>query len=214
MLGLMSSIVMMLFEKDQVENELLKCLLEAYEYEKGIAGIDRRMFQVLVETEADTSLLNYGMFASIQRSVSEYITAIKALENNLLFESIFEGKDDGQTFGTVTRTENQNSILTEMDEIVSHKTLVSDQKEGNHKDEDEATVSQIEDETVLGLRKTELTDRNGQRIEGKLLKIVKTQVLEGNQVINECLKYWLKVFKKEEETVVNEDDMFLLIKET
>ena len=53
------------FEKDQVESELLKCLLEASEYEKWIADIDRRMFQVLVETEADTSLLNYVMFSSI-----------------------------------------------------------------------------------------------------------------------------------------------------
>ena len=75
-------------------------------------------------------------------------------------------------------------------------------------------MSQIGDETILGLRNTELTDRNGQRIEGKLLKIVKTEVLEGNQVINKCLKYWLKVFKQEEEIVVNEEDMFLVIKET
>ena len=59
------------FEKAQLENELLKCLLKAPEYEKGIAGIDRRMFQVLVETKAYTSLLNYGMFASIQRSASK-----------------------------------------------------------------------------------------------------------------------------------------------
>ena len=28
-------------------------------------------------------------------------------------------KNDGQAFGTVTRIENQNSILTERDEIVS-----------------------------------------------------------------------------------------------
>ena len=39
-------------------------------------------------------------------------------------------------------------------------------------------------------------------------------MLEGNQVINECLKYWLKVFKQEEEIVVNEEDMFLVIKDT
>ena len=78
---------------------------------------------------------------------------------------------------------------------MSHKTLVSDHKEESHKEESEATMSQIGDETILGLRKTELTDRNGQRIEWKLLKIVQTEVLEGNQVINECLKYWLKVFK-------------------
>ena len=37
-----------------------------------------------------------------------------------------QGKNDGQAFGTVTRTENQNSILIERDEIVSQKTLVSD----------------------------------------------------------------------------------------
>ena len=28
------------------------------------------------------------------------------------------------------------------------------------------------------------------------------------------MKYWLKVFKQEEEIVVNEEDMFLVIKET
>ena len=39
-------------------------------------------------------------------------------------------------------------------------------------------------------------------------------MLEGNQVINKCLKYWLKVFKQEEEIVVNEEDMFIVIKET
>ena len=49
---------------------------------------------------------------------------------------------------------------------MSQKTLVSDQKEKSHKEESEATLSQIEDETVLGLRKTKLTDRNGQIIEG------------------------------------------------
>ena len=74
---------------------MLKSLLEASEYEKEIVGIDRRMSQVLVETEEDTSLLNYVMFASIQRSVSEYVIAIRALENNLLFGSGFEGKNDG-----------------------------------------------------------------------------------------------------------------------
>ena len=76
-----------------------------------------------------------------------------------------QGKNDGHTFGTNTRTENQNSILTKRDETVSQKNLVSDQKEEIHKEESEATVSQIGDETVLGLRKTELIDINGQRIE-------------------------------------------------
>ena len=84
---------------------------------------------------------------------------------------------------------------------MSHKTWVSDQKE-----ESEATVSQFEDETVLGLRKTELTDRNGQRIEGKLLKIVKTELLEGNQVENKFLKYWVEVLEQEEESYVEVND--------
>ena len=44
---------------------------------------------------------------------------------------------------------------------MSQKTLVSDQKEESHKGESEATMSQIGDEIVLGLRKTELTDWNG-----------------------------------------------------
>ena len=81
------------FEKGQVENELLRCLLEASKYEKRIAGIDRRMFQVLVETAADTSLVNYVMFASIQRSVSEYVAAVREWKNNLLFESKFDSKE-------------------------------------------------------------------------------------------------------------------------
>ena len=54
-----------------------------------------------------------------------------------------QGKSDGQAFGIAIRTENQNSILTERDEIVSRKTLVSDQKEESHKEESEANVSQI-----------------------------------------------------------------------
>ena len=49
---------------------------------------------------------------------------------------------------------------------MSQKTLVSDQKEASHKEESEATVSQIGDETVLRLSKTELTNRNGRIIEG------------------------------------------------
>ena len=76
-----------------------------------------------------------------------------------------QGKNDGQTFRTATRTENHNSIMTEMDETVSRIILFSDMEEGNHKDEDEAIVSQVEEEAALGLSKTELTNRSGQRIE-------------------------------------------------
>ena len=79
-----------MLERDQLESESLKWLLKEFEYEDGIAVIDRKMSQVLVDTEEDTSLLNYVMFASIQRSVSEYVTAFRELENNLLFESKFE----------------------------------------------------------------------------------------------------------------------------
>ena len=111
--------------------------------------------------------------------------------------------------------------MIERDEIVSQKNLVSDQKEEIHKEKSEANVSQIGDETVLGLSKTELTDRNGQRIEGKLLKIVKTEIhksfantkmkhtdeiLEGNQVENKCLKYWLEVLEQEEESCAEVND--------
>ena len=41
--------------------------------------------------------------------------------------------------------------MTEMDEIVSQRILFSDKEEEDHKDEDEATVSQVEEEAVLGL---------------------------------------------------------------
>ena len=36
-------------------------------------------------------------------------------------------------------------------------------------------MSQVENETVLGLSKTTLTDKSGQGIEGKLLNIFKTE---------------------------------------
>ena len=64
-------------------------------------------------------------------------------------------------------------------------------------------MSQVEEEAVLGLNKTELTDISGQGTEGQLLKIVKIEpqesfsdtemqhteeVLEENQVINGWLK--------------------------
>ena len=58
---------------------------------------------------------------------------------------------------------------------MSQRILFSDKEEGNHKDENEATVPQIGDEIVLGLRNTKVTNRNGQRVEGKLLKIVKIE---------------------------------------
>ena len=40
------------------------------------------------------------------------------------------------------------------------------------------------------------------------------EVLEGIQVINECLKYWLKVFKQEGEVVVDEGEISHVVKET
>ena len=59
---------------------------------------------------------------------------------------------------------------------MSQIILFSDKEGEDHKDEHEATMSQVEEKVVLGLSKTELTDINGQGIEGKLLKIVKTEV--------------------------------------
>ena len=118
--------------------------------------------------------------------------------------------------------------MMERDEIVSQKTLVSDQKEEIHKEESEATVSQIGDETVSGLSKIELTDINGQRIEGKLLNIVKIEtqksfidtkiqhtegVLEENQVINGQLKCLLEAFEQEEELVVNTGEVSHVVKQ-
>ena len=103
-----------------------------------------------------------------------------------------------------------------MDETVSQIILFSNKEEGNHKDEDEATVSQIGDEIVLGLRNTKVTNRNDQRVEGQLLKIVKIEtekifadteiqhteeVLEENQVINGWLKCLLKEFEQVSQVV-------------
>ena len=81
------------FEKDQVENELLKLLLEESEYEKWIICIDRRMFQVLDETKAYLSLLIYVMLTNMQSSVSDYVVPIRKLRDKLLFESKIADKE-------------------------------------------------------------------------------------------------------------------------
>lgn len=75
------------FEMSPVISEWLKCLLKAFKQEKEIAVNDVEMSQVVKETRADTSFPNLTMFASIQRSMNEYITTIRELEGNLLFES-------------------------------------------------------------------------------------------------------------------------------
>ena len=59
---------------------------------------------------------------------------------------------------------------------MSQRILFSDMEEGNHKDEDEDTVSRMEEEIVIELRRTKLIVRNSKRIERKLLKIVKVEV--------------------------------------
>ena len=95
------------------------------------------------------SLINEGNNLIGEETVMSYereFVPAKDKEDLVYLES--QGENDGQTFGTVTRTENQDSILTERDEIVSHKNLVSDQKEESHKKESEATMSQIGYETV------------------------------------------------------------------
>ena len=164
-----------------------------------LSSNDKSRDELLQKKESTESLINEGSNLIGEETIMSYereFVPAKDKEDFAYLES--HGKNDGQTFGIATRSENYNSILTERDEILSQKTLVSDQKEESHKEESKSTVSQIGDEIVLGLRKTELIERNGQRIEGKLLNIVKIEVLEGNQVINERLKYWLKVFKQEE----------------
>ena len=44
-----------------------------------------------------------------------------------------QSKGNRKTFGTVTKVRNQNSILIEMDEIVSQRILFSDKEEEDHK---------------------------------------------------------------------------------
>lgn len=51
------------------------------------------MSQVLTETKADISLLNYVMLTNIQSNVSEYVTAVRKLDSSLLFESKFADKE-------------------------------------------------------------------------------------------------------------------------
>ena len=50
------------------------------------------MSHFLAEKKADTNLPTYIMFLGMQRTVSKYVTAVRELEDNLLFESKFEGK--------------------------------------------------------------------------------------------------------------------------
>ena len=51
------------------------------------------MSQVLAETKAYISLLNYVMLTSMQRSVSDYVVPVKELKDKLLFESKFAGSE-------------------------------------------------------------------------------------------------------------------------
>lgn len=81
------------FERNQVESELLNYMLEASEHEKGIANIDRRMSQIFTKTKAYNSLLNYVMLTNIQINVSEYVTAARELESSLISESKFANKE-------------------------------------------------------------------------------------------------------------------------
>ena len=65
----------------QVTSEWLKILLK----EVAINKMD--MSQVLSETKAGISLLNYVMLTNMQRSTSDYVATVMELKDNLLFES-------------------------------------------------------------------------------------------------------------------------------
>ena len=77
------------FEEDQrKEIEFMEFLLEGPDYENEIAGIDRRVSQVEVETKICTSLQTYVMFSNIHRSVDKYDAAVR----NPLYELLLESK--------------------------------------------------------------------------------------------------------------------------
>ena len=67
----------------QVEIELMK----------GIANIDKRMSQTVVEVEEDDNIHINDKTAGIQRTVSKYVPTVRDLEDNLLFESKIADKE-------------------------------------------------------------------------------------------------------------------------
>ena len=73
-------------ETSQVQSEWLICLLEEFEKEKWIAVNEREVSQVVKGTGEDTSLQLCVMLTSILESVSDYVTAAKVLEDNLLLK--------------------------------------------------------------------------------------------------------------------------------
>ena len=76
---------------------------------------------------------------------------------------------------------------------MSQRILFSDKEEECHKDEDEAIVSQVEEETILGQSNTELTGRSAQGIEEKILKISRQRqqrvlLTQKFSILKKCLK--------------------------
>jgi len=69
----------------------LKCLLEALEKEKGMVVNEKEASRVVKETGVDTSSQFCVMLTSILESVSDYVTAVNVLEDNLFFEGKFAG---------------------------------------------------------------------------------------------------------------------------
>ena len=71
----------------QVISEWMKILL------KEVAINKMEMPQVFSETLAGISFLNYVMLTNMQRSVSDYVAAVRELKDNLLFDSKFAGSE-------------------------------------------------------------------------------------------------------------------------
>ena len=76
-----------MFEMSQVISEWMKILL------KEVAINKMEMSQVFSETLAGISFLNYVLLTNMQRSVSDYVAAVRELKDNLLFESKFAGSE-------------------------------------------------------------------------------------------------------------------------
>ena len=71
----------------QVISEWMKILL------KEVAINKMEMSQVFSKTLAGISFLNYVMLTNMQRSVSDYVAAVRELKDNLLFEGKFAGNE-------------------------------------------------------------------------------------------------------------------------
>ena len=77
-------------ERNQVESELLKCLLNKHGFKSKNAVSDKEVSQVLVETKMHASFQVPDVLASTKGRMNEYVIVVRKTEYELLLESKVE----------------------------------------------------------------------------------------------------------------------------